>query len=158
MKIGIIVYSQSGHTLLVAEKLKQRLAALGHEAEIERVTIAGESRPGAKDIEFINVPRVDRYDTLVFASLVQGFTLAIPMAEYLKQLPPLQGKKAACFVTKQLPSRWTGGNRAVGQMKKICEAKGAAFRGAAIVYWAESRRDKSIAECVNCLSDLLLAT
>lgn len=154
MKIGIIVYSQSGNTLTVAEKLKQRLANAGNEVAIERVTTAGKARPGTKNIEFKNAPRVDPYDALIFASPVQGFTLAEPMAEYLKQLPPLQGKQAACFVTKQLPSRWTGGNRAVGQMKKICAARGAAFRGSAIVFWTESRRDKSIAECVHCLSDL----
>jgi NAD(P)H dehydrogenase (quinone) len=153
MEIGIIVYSQTGNTDSVAQKLKERLAAAGHAAEIEKVTITGEAKPGAKNIQFDNYPQADRYDALVFASPVQGFSLAPAMAAYLDQLPPLRDKKTACFVTKQLPGNWTGGNRAIAQMKKICESKGAAVCGSAIVIWAKSRRDQAIEECVIRLSE-----
>jgi len=39
-----------------------------------------------------------------------------------------------------------GGNRTVGQMKKICEPKGAAVCGAEIVNWSNPSREKRITE------------
>ncbi len=46
MKIGIIVYSQTGNTFSVAEKLKAKLTAAGHNVNIERLTtVGGEDGP-----------------------------------------------------------------------------------------------------------------
>jgi len=46
MKIGIIVYSQTGNTLSVAEKLKEKLAVAGHSAEIEQVMVGASRETG----------------------------------------------------------------------------------------------------------------
>ncbi|MEW5785862.1 MAG: NAD(P)H-dependent oxidoreductase [Bacillota bacterium] len=153
MKIGIIVYSQTGNTYSVALQLKEKLAAAGHAAEIERVTATGNVSPGSKNFQLDTRPAVDSYDALVFAAPVQGFFLSPAMATYLEQLPSLRDKTVACFVTKGLPFYWTGGNQAVGRMKKICESKGAVVCGTEIVNW-NSRRDLIIKECVGRLNSL----
>lgn len=154
MKVGIVVYSQTGHTNLVAEKLKEGLVEAGHSAGIERIITAGNVFPGAKEVRFDSLPVVDTYDAMVFASPVQAFSLSPAMTAYLKQLASLGGKKVACLVTKQLPFYWTGGNRAIAQMKNLCESKDAVVLGSAIVIWRQSRREQQIDEAVARLSSL----
>jgi hypothetical protein len=84
---------------------------------------------------------------------VQAFALSKVMQMYLEQIPSLQDKKIALFVTKGLPFNWTGGSRAIGQMKKICQAKGGIVYGTEIVVWSKNR-DKKIAELVQKFSGL----
>jgi len=48
MKIGIIVYSQTGNTLSVAEKLKEKLAARPGNRAVPQ-TCAGQHSPGCED-------------------------------------------------------------------------------------------------------------
>ena len=88
MNIGIIVYSQTGNTLSVAERLKEALSSKGHTSSIERVEIVAESlHPKLKA-----APDTVPYDALVLASPVHAFTLAPAMKAYLAQLPELSGK------------------------------------------------------------------
>ena len=75
------------------------------------------------------------------------------MKAYLEQVPSLQNKKIACFVTKGAPFKWTGGIRAIGQMKNICKSKGGTVYGTGIVVWNKNR-EKSIADLVDRLSGL----
>ncbi|MGE5549694.1 MAG: flavodoxin family protein [Bacteroidota bacterium] len=148
MKIGIIVHSQTGNTYSVAQKLKEKLAAAGHAVDLERLKAVGEVKPGTKDVRFESLPDIGWYEALVFGAPVQGFSLAPAMASYLAQIGSLQGKKVACLVTQHLPHPWMGGNRTVGQMKRICEAKGAVFCGSGIVNWTNKRREQKIVEVV----------
>jgi NAD(P)H dehydrogenase (quinone) len=154
MKIGIIVYSQTGHTLLVAEKLKEKLASGGHEVVLEQITPSGGERQDVKNIRYGVLPDVAKFDALVFASPVQGFSLAPAMAAYLPLLPLIGGKKVACLVTKQLKSAWTGGNRALATMKDVCEAKGGKVCGSGMVAWKGPQRDRDIESLVNKLGCL----
>ncbi len=147
MKIGIIVYSQTEHTYSVAEKLQEKLLATGHSVNVERITPAGEVHPGSKDITFQNQPDIQEYDALIFGSPVHAFNLAPAMKAYLEQIPSLQDKKVACYVTKGLPFHRTGGNQAISQMKKLCQSKGGAVMGTGIVVWRGGRA-KEINELV----------
>ena len=154
MKIGIILYSQTGNTYSVSLKLKEKLVTAGHSVNIERLKVVGEVQPGTKDIKFEKLPDTGLYDALVFGSPVQAFSLSSVMASYLTQIPSLQGKKVAFLVTQFFPFPWMGGNRTVGQMKKICEPKGAAVCGEAVVNWSKRSREKRITEVVEKLSKL----
>jgi len=154
MKIGIILYSQTGNTYSVSLKLKEKLITAGHFVDIERLKVVGEMQPGTKDIKFEKLPDAEPYDALVFGSPVQAFSLSSVMASYLTQIASLQGKKIAFLVTQFFPFPWMGGNRTVGQMKKICESKGADICGAAIVNWSNRSREKRITEVVEKLSKL----
>lgn len=154
MKIGIIVYSLSGNTYLVAEKLKEKLVEAGHEANLERITTAGEGPPKEKTFQLQTAPPVDTCDAVIFGAPVHAFDLSQVMICYLEQLQSLNGKKVACYVTKLLPFHWTGGNRAIARMKKICESKGGEYSGSAIVVFKESKRDRQVGEAVSTLCGL----
>ena len=144
MKIGIIIYSQTEHTYSVAQKLKEKLIASDHEADLERVITSGDAPPGGKNIVFKTQPDVSLYDALIFGAPVHAFSLAPPMKAYLEQISSLQDKKVACFVTKGLPFHRTGGNQAINQIKKICESKGGIIFGTGIIVWRGGREKKII--------------
>jgi flavodoxin len=154
MNIGMIIYSQTGHTLSVAMKLKDKLAAGGHAVTLEQVKVIGEARPGMKDIRFETRPDPGAYDALVFGSWVLGLSLTPAMSSYLSQVANLQGKRVACLITHYFPFAWMGGNRAIGQMKRICESKGATVIGSGVVNWSNPRREQEIAKVVDRLSKL----
>jgi NAD(P)H dehydrogenase (quinone) len=153
MKIGIIVYSQTNNTYSVAQKLQEKLLATGHEVEIERVVPAGDVHPGSKDVTFETRPEVDAYDALIFGSPVHAFSLAPAMKAYMEQIPSLQDKKIACYVTKGLPFDRTGGNQAISHMKKTCESKGGTVVGTGILVW-RGGQGKKIADLVERFSGL----
>ncbi len=148
MKIGLIVYSQSGHTLEVCQKLRDRYIGEGHDAIIDPVTVVGERTPQTKTFELEACPDPSVYDAVVFASSVEAFSLCPVMARYMKGLGSLNGKKTGCLVTQQFPYPWMGGNRAIKQMKRLCQSNGANVRASGIVNWAKSKRERSIAQAV----------
>jgi NAD(P)H dehydrogenase (quinone) len=151
MNIAIIVYSHFGHTLSVAAKLQEALSAAGHTVNLERVEAAGPVRPTAIDVPLKTRPEIAGYDALVFGAPVWGGTLASPMASYLEQVPSLRGKKVACLVTHLFPPGW-GGDRTIGQMKEICESKGATVCGSGSVGWPRLGRRRKIAGIVEDLA------
>ena len=152
MNIGIIVYSQTGHTLEVCEKLKERLIGEGHSVALEQVTVVGGRTPKTKEFELEAKPNVENYDAIVFASYVEAFSLCAVMARYLKAIGSLEGKQVACLATQQFPYPWMGGSRAIKQMKALCRSKGATVQVTGIVNWAKSRREATMESAVAQLS------
>ncbi len=148
MIIGLIIYSHTGNTRTVAQKIAEKLTVSGHEVKIEEIAINGNTPAQAGKFELTTIPAVEDYETLIFGSPVQAFALNPVMKAYLQQLASLQGKKVAIFVTKHLPMLWMGGTGAVATMKKTCEAKGAKVMGTEIVVWSEKKRQESIQKCV----------
>lgn len=151
MNIGIIVYSQTGNTYSVALKLQERLAMAGHTVTLERIEVIGQVAPG-RPVQFQTLPDIEPYDALVFGAPVHGFSLCQPMSGYLEQVGSLHGKKIACLVTQGFPYPWLGGNRAIRQMRRLCESKGATVCGSGIVNWMNKRREQQIAEVTDRLS------
>lgn len=136
IKIGIIVHSQTNNTYSVAQKLQEKLQEMGNDVEIKRVSMVGGDVPkNKKDIQIEDPPEISGYDALIFAAPVHAFSLAPAMQVYLKQISSLHDKKVALFVTKGLPFKFTGGTRAIGQMKNICKSKGGKIVGTDIVIW-----------------------
>ena len=154
MNIGIIVYSQTGNTLSVAEKLKEKLTAAEHTVSLEKVTVAGGRKQGDRTFQLETQPDPGPYDAVLFASYVEAFSLCEVMARYLKQLESLDGKRVACLVTQAFPYPWMVGNRAIRQMRKRCQSKGATVVGSDVVNWAKSRREMTTATAVDRLSRL----
>ncbi len=153
MKIGIIIHSQTGHTYSVAQKLQEKLSAAEHEVKVERVTPIGEVNPSSKNIKFETLPDLDAYDAIIFGAPVQAFSLSTIMKTYMNQIKSLNDKKVACFVTKGVPFNWTGGNKAISQMKKIIESQGGTVIGTGIIIWRD-KREEQIAELVEKFSKL----
>lgn len=154
MKIGIIVYSQSGNTLQVAQRLASRLQAKGHEPVVEQVTVAGGKPVDPQHVQLAFVPNPGAYDALVFATPVQGFAVAPPMAVYLAQLPVLANKKICCLVTHYFPLPSLGGRQTIAQMTKVCREKGGTVSGSGIINWMRRDREKQIETVIGNLADL----
>ena len=149
MNIGIIVYSQTGNTLQVVNRVKERLIGEGHSVVLEQVTVVGGRTPKTKEFELEAKPNVEAYDAIVFASYVEAFSLCAVMARYLKAIGSLEGKQVACLATQQFPYPWMGGSRAIKQMKALCQSKGAMVRATGIVNWAKSRREATMAGAID---------
>jgi flavodoxin len=157
MKIGIIVHSQTGNTYSVIQKLKEKLLRAGHSVNVERLETVGGEKTNVKDVTSIQLktkPDISSYDRLIFAGPVQGASISPVLAAYLNQIASLQNKKVICLVTEFFPYPWMGGNRAISQMKNICESKGASIMGTGIVNWMGIQREKRIEEVVERLSRL----
>jgi flavodoxin len=153
MKIGLIVYSQTGHTLAVALKLKEKLTTNGHTVTLERIETTGAVRPSDTHVELKTAPAIDAYDALVLGTPVWGGTPAVPMRNYLEKIPSLAGKKVACLVTGFFPAGW-GRNQAIAKMNASCEAKGATIHGSGSVGWFSLKRQQQIAAAVDSVSAL----
>ncbi len=153
MKIGIIVHSQTGHTLSVAQKLQEKLTAAGHSANIEKISPVDPKQTDPKKVQIEKLPDLSPYDALVLAAPVQAFSVSPVMKVYLPQLPSLNGKKVACFVTKGLPFKWTGGNHAISQIRSAVELKGGTVVGTGIIPWGGAR-DTTINDLVEQFSKL----
>jgi menaquinone-dependent protoporphyrinogen IX oxidase len=154
VNIGIVVHSQTGNTHSVASKLKEKLSAAGHSVALERLQVVGGYTSGMKDMRFETLPNVGQYDALVFGAPVEAFSLSPVMVSYLKQVAALPDKDVACLVTQAFPYPWLGGNRAIRQMRRFLESKGATVRGSGVVNWMKSSRDQQIVEVVDRLSGL----
>ena len=151
MNIGIVVHSQTGHTLSLAEILKERLLAAGHAVTLEQVETSGRAKPGAADVQLKNKPEVDPYDALVLGCPVWGGVMSSAMTTYLAQVTSLQGKRVACMVTHLFPPGW-GANQTIGQMKGVCESKGAIICGSGSASWFPLGRKRRVAEVVERLT------
>lgn len=151
MKIGIIVHSQSGNTLSVAEKLQEKLTEAGHSATIERLQTIGEAGR-AQTLNVAALPSIEQYDALVFGAPVQAFSLSSVMNSYMGHVNAIRGKRVALLITQHFPYAWMGGNRALGQLRKVCESRGATVCGSGIVNWARSGREQQIGTVVETLS------
>lgn len=154
MRIAIMVYSLTGHTLTVAEKLVERLTADGHDVTLEQLETVGPVDLSATTAALKTAPAVEPHDILVLGSPVNGGRMSAPMRSYLDQVTSLEGKDVALLLTHFLPAVW-GANQTIEQMTAICESKGATVIGSGDVRWTSLRRRRQIEKTVDSLSALL---
>jgi hypothetical protein len=153
MNIGIIVYSQTGHTLSVATRLQQRLIALGHTANLEQVETVGRANPGKPSDTLRTAPSIDGYDALVLGSPVWGGAPAWPTTTYLDTIASLRRHHVALLVTGALPAA-IGRNQTLATLSELCQSKGATVVGSGSVCWLSLNRGPQIAEAVDTLGRL----
>lgn len=145
MKIGIIIYSHTGNTLSVGERLKEILAGKGYTVYLEHVTtVDGDSDP-KNSVKLDKIPDIGDYDHVIIGAPVQAFSLSPVMKAYLSQLTETNGKNFACFVTQHLKKPWMGGNQAVKQMIRLISRKGGKVTDTGIVNWSGQTREEQIA-------------
>jgi menaquinone-dependent protoporphyrinogen IX oxidase len=150
MHIGIIVYSQTGNTLTVAQRMKETLEAAGHTAEIRPVTVEAVGNPNpTSPVTLKDAPGFAGLDAVIFGAPVQAFSLCRAMTQYLKQIPDIKTLPVACYVLQGLPKKWMGGNRAYRTLRKLCLAKGADPIRIGHVHWGAKERDKQIADTIS---------
>jgi flavodoxin len=153
-KIGIIVYSKTGNTFAVAEKIRDSLTAEGKEVTLER--FMAETAAGSNTlIGLTTKPHCGGYDALIFGAPVQAFSLDPAMKLYLDQTEAIQAEKTICFVTQHFPKPWMGGNNAMRQMLALLKAKGIKAEKAGVVNWSGKTKDDQIAAIVRYCTEAL---
>jgi len=156
MKIGIVIFSQTGNTLCVAEKLKERFIEEGYDTDLKRIDQIDINNKDPKKINIKDMPDISIYDLLIFASPVQAFTLAAVFKEYLQKLNSIEGKNVLCYVTKGLPTHGFGGNKSISIMEKIIKSKGAAIKKSDIICWKkEEERNMQISTLIDTFSTFI---
>ena len=121
MKIGIVFYSFSGHTLSVSKKLQGKLIERDYEAELEQLEPAGAFKLTEEIVAVKDIPSLSDCDLLVFAAPVHGGRIAGPMAGFLNNAPSLGNKPAICVVSHFLPYS-LGAKQMLQLFKPACAA------------------------------------
>ena len=126
MKIGIIFYSQTGNTRMVAERVKNALIAEGHEVVIDAIEVQktiNEERAVSATATLTHIPNTDAYEGIIFAAPVQGFSLARIVPSYFEHVGSLENKKIAHYVLHHLPM-FFGGKSAIRKLDRLIRSKG----------------------------------
>ncbi len=139
MKIGLIIHSNTGHTLEVANDLKMKLAH-NHEVTLLHVNSKNEEQSQKGFVELKDSPDINGFDYLVFGAPIHGFALSKTMATYLKQLQNKSHKNAFIFVTHFFPSPGLGGRQGLRQMIKYLTSKDIQIVNASIIPWTFGKR------------------
>ncbi|MDP2814851.1 MAG: hypothetical protein Q8N92_10430, partial [Erysipelotrichaceae bacterium] len=134
MKIAIVIYSYTGNTFSIGTKIVRFLQNKNHDAHLIRVNV-NDDQPSKTEIQLGEIDSIAPFDKVIFGSPVRAFSLAPAMTKYLQQIESLNGKTVSCFVTKQLPFAWTGGNSALSKMVSLCKEKGAEIDRTGIINW-----------------------
>ena len=148
MKIGIIIYSQTGHTYSVANKLKEKLLESGNSVKVEKLDPKGKMHPGVKNIEFEYFPDIKDYNLVIFGGPVWAFSLCPVLKTYLEKLSTYENKNVICFITMGFPFAWMGGNSAITKMIKICSSKGMKLLTTSVINW-NKKHDEKINNFIN---------
>jgi len=143
MKSLIVLYSKTGNTLGVAEKIKDVL-----KCDLEQVK-AKSDEPNEMKPELVVIPDITKHDHLIFATPVHGFSISRIMRAYLEQLPDLSGKTIDLFVTHLFPFAWMGGNSTLKQMRKIILSKNGSVRHMTSVNWKSKKKQQVIEDLIN---------
>lgn len=151
MRIGVIVYSHTGHTWAVASQLSERLRSLGYECVLERIETENPPDPREDGVRPGAPPLGPEYDRVVLCCPVRGGLPAPPMEAYLSRVDSLTGTKVACLVTGFFPVASWGRNQSLARLREVCESKGAAVFGTSSVGWFSLRRREHIAQAVDAI-------
>ncbi len=154
MKIGLIIYSYTGNTLSVAEKIQTALIQKGHDAVLERITATNENPNSQQAIQLLNTPSTQAYDRVIFACPVNGFQVAAVAREYLKNVPMLSGMPIDLFVTHFFPFAFLGGNQTLKQLSAFWTQKGGKVEKTGVINWSSQRRIRDIEKLADKFSEL----
>jgi len=156
MKVGIIVYSKTGNTLQVAERIRAALVEVGLQAEVQRFSAETENAQSNTPVRLTAQPDPNGYDALIIGAPVQAFSLDPAMTMYLKQIGALQNVPTLCFITQHFKKAWMGGNRAMKQLLEQLQEKGAPATATGVVNWTSEQREAQIdlivRQCVKVLT------
>lgn len=143
MKVGIIVYSKTGNTLTVAERISSQLEADGIAVSVGR--FSAETLPQSnKPVRLTAVPNPNEFDAVIFGAPVQAFSLDPAMALYFEQINSINPKNVFCFVTQYFKKPWLGGNHAMKQMLALLKEKGINANPLGVVNWSSEQREEQI--------------
>lgn len=125
MKILIVYHSQSGNTKAFAEGISGKLTALGHEVSSFQLETKAPAKMTSvrqkQDIDFVNLPDPQGYDTLLFGGPVWAWGPSPVIIAAMHKMGKLTGKTCLPFATMG----FTGGKTALRYMSRELGTKGA---------------------------------
>ncbi len=121
MKVGVIFHSSTGNTERVVGKIKECLDNKGHTVDLIKLQFEKNAKG---EIAFNNSPILKDYDTIIFGSHVEAFSLEGVIKAYLGEIEMINGKKVICFLSQGLPYSWMGAKKSLKQMQNLVKAKG----------------------------------
>jgi NAD(P)H dehydrogenase (quinone) len=154
MKIGIILYSSTGHTRTVAYRLVSSLSNNGHQVEIVPLEPDSEMNFTVEHVELKRIPDVSKFNALVLASPVIGDHINAPMASFLEASPPLEGKKIILMATHFFPHAW-GCRQMFRAMRTHHALIGSEVIGQGDVIWLGFNRRRRTDKMVEHLTSLI---
>jgi flavodoxin len=135
VKIGIVVHTNSGHTLAFARAIRDKILSRdgncgAHGVEILGLRVIGSVSPvvtfTGNKFEIKSPPKLDEFDAVLAGGPVWMFNASPVIMKYLiEDAQKLKGKKALSFVTMGSPFKFMGGERAIRKMNGEFEAAGA---------------------------------
>lgn len=145
MKVGIIVFSLTGNTLYVAKEVCKAIKKEKIDCKIDeiKIDVIGGKFDG-NNFEIKKYPEIDKYDTIIFACPVHGFSVPKVVKKYFESITNLSDKKIACYVTEMFPHPWMGGNNAIRQFKTLMFSKGADIEKTGVINWKSNNRKEHI--------------
>lgn len=155
MNIGIIIFSKTGNTLSVGKKLHDTLLTKGHSVVLNQVTASDDTELDPEKILPTNSPSTQGYDMIVFAAPVHSAKLPGAMQAYLQQIPSLEAKLVAGFVTQLFPFPSWGGNQTIQALDNLLRLKGSKLSATGVINWLFPRKRKAlIAETIEKITAL----
>ena len=150
MKIGIIFYSKTGHTNQACESIAERFRKNGHIVELSEVTVVDvKTNKTLKDI-----PSMEGYDVLLLGTPVQGFSLPLPMVDYLKQSKMTKNQKLGVVITQYFKVSWLGANHTMKQLLSGCAYANPDLYGYSVIHWSSKRRVEQLSKATDKLTNL----
>jgi len=149
MNIGIIVYSETGNTLALCEQARDILTGYGQTVTLAKITC----NDIKLDRTLRDAPAADRYDLVILGTPVQGFSLPVPVQDYLARATFAQGVKLGVLVTQYFKADWLGGTRTVRQAVAALARFEPVFYGAGIVHVRSRKRDEQVNAAMRALTN-----
>jgi multimeric flavodoxin WrbA len=161
MKAIIIVHSQTGTTLKLAQAIRDKLAQAGMEAELCHLQTTEQIKGGTHNtrhnIKFTNLPDVSACDAVLIGAPVWAFNASVVIAQAFELLgPQLRGKTVVPFATMGFPLAWMGGNRTLRWMRARAATLGAKVLPGGVVTGARKGKDERIEALANMIKGHLL--
>ena len=151
MKIGLILFSHTGHTKRVGERAATRLRNDGHEVNFILLETLEPINFRADEMALKSVPEISDFDALVLGTPVHGGRMSAPMRYFLNQTPSMNGISIVLFATNFFRSSW-GATQTLQTLRKMCEEKGAHYLGAVDIQWFSFYRNLNIKRAVDKMS------
>lgn len=150
MKIGIIVYSETGNTLALCERARDILSGDGLDVTLVRLEadILGDAR------SLRGLPPAEHYDLVILGTPVHGFSLPVPVQQYLARAKFREGVRYGVLVTQFFKADWLGGTRTVSQAVAALARFHPVVYGTAIVHVRSRRKDEQVNAAMRALTKI----
>ena len=150
MKVGVVVYSETGHTIKVIEQVVAKLEAK-HQVMVYRLSYD-------KSNNVVNgVPCINGYERVIIATPVQGFSPSVAIMEAINRIEDFKGRPVDILITQHFKYRWMGGKSTISALKKAIIARNGVPKIDVDVHWSRKDRALQIEQAVTTFKDEYLA-